>query len=168
MFIFEKSWFSGDLGLFWPFFWPKWAKKGRNGDENLKISWNRVHIQIQHPKVSIKRYMMRHIEKVDFRARKWLSVKIWPLKKFFFVKIDFFHFIFANWVIWNKRRKKKFLTGSAIFYFLELIQHGKMPKISILRFFPDIRSIPEAGGRLVLSFSTISEKSLDPINLNSF
>ncbi len=39
----------------------------------------------------------------------WLSVKIWPLKIFFSskqVKIDFFHFIFANWVIWNKQTKK--------------------------------------------------------------
>jgi hypothetical protein len=37
-----------------------------------------------------------------------------------------------------------------------------------LRFFPDMRSFPEARGCLVLSFSTISEKSLDPIIFNSF
>ena len=93
----------------------QWAKKGSNGDENLKISWNRVHIRIQHPKVSIKRYMMRHIKKVDFRARKWLSVKIWPLF-FFFVKIDFFHFIFANWVIWNKKKIKIFFDRIRDFF----------------------------------------------------
>ena len=163
--------------------------------------------------------MMQQIEKVDFRARKWLSVKIWPLKNFFFVKIDFFHFIFANWVIWNKKKSKKIFdffgffrifskcqnltTGNFFFRqnsskstfftlfsriewfgtkegkknffdffrFFRFFSHfwtPKKPKISILRIFPDMRSFPEARRRLVLSFSTISEKSLDPINLNSF
>ena len=95
-----------DFQVILTIFWPKWAKKDPNGDENLKILSNRVHIRIQNPKVSIKRYIIWHIEKVGFRPRKWLSVKIWPLKIFFAskqVKIDFFHFIFANWVIWNKK-----------------------------------------------------------------
>ena len=33
------------------------------------------------------------------------------------VKIDFFHFIFANWVIWNKRRKKNFFDRIRDFLF---------------------------------------------------
>ena len=120
MFIFEKSWFSSDLGLFWPFFDQNGPKKGPNGDENLKISWNRVHIRIQHRKVSIKRYMMRHIKKVDFRARKWLSVKIWPL--IFFSSKSTFFTLFSRIEWFATKEEKKFFLGF-FFIFLEICPH---------------------------------------------
>ena len=154
-----------DFQVIWGFF----DQKGPNGDENLKILWNRVHIRIQHRKVSINRYMMRHIEKVDFRDRKWLSVKIWPLKKFFFRQNRLFSLYFRELSDLEQKKNQKFFWPDPRFFWIcQLIQHGKMPKISILRIFPDMRSFPEARGRLVLSFSTISEKSLDQIIFNSF
>ena len=90
---------------------------------------------------------------------------------FFFVKTGqnrLFSLYFRELSDLEQKKKKIFWFFFSFFWKYALIQHGKMPKISILRIFPDMRPFPEARGRLVLSFSTISEKSLDPIIFNSF
>ena len=112
---------------------------------------------------------IEHIEKVGFRPK---SVKIWPPKIFFFVKTGqnrLFSLYFRELSHLEQTNKQIFFDRIRDFFWKKtLIHKGKRPKISILRFFPDMRSFPEARGRLVLSFSTISEKSLDPIIFNSF
>jgi hypothetical protein len=177
-------------------------------DKNVKISWNRVHIQIQQPKVSIKRYIILHIEKVCFQPKKWLSVKIWPLKKFFFVKIDFFSRIewfgtknqkkifgvfrkFSKSKSGPKRQKKFAKTGQnrlfsvyfrelsdleqkmkkkffrVFFIFLRFFFTQKGPKSRFWEFSQKFRFDQNLDIIFFFRFPPISEKSLDPINLNS-
>jgi hypothetical protein len=90
-------------------------------DKNVKISWNRVHIQIQQPKVSIKRYIILHIEKVCFQPKKWLSVKIWPLKIFFSSKSIFFRELSDL----EQKIKKNFLAFFENFLSQNLVQKGQ-------------------------------------------
>ena len=91
--------------------------------EIFKIVRNRYSIQIQHPKVSIKRYIIWHIEKVGFQPRKWLSVKIWPLKIFFSSKSTFFTLFSRIEWFGTKKNQKKF---SIFFDFFEFFLSVKI------------------------------------------
>ena len=109
MYIFEKGRFSGHLGPFLPFFDQNGAKRTQMATKNWEYREIEFIFGFSTQKLVLNDIWYDILKKLVFGLKNAESDNRETEKKKFLRIFDFFHFIFANWVILRKKVFLKFL-----------------------------------------------------------